>query len=168
MAGHPLDEHIPEWGVGGIKTYFSWRVASENAFKKVPVETASGGPGKPRSSASPTAEYQLEILERGRFLQKEDTIRIAGDRRSGVHSVEQARDRNAEFPYGGDEQGSDLHDRLVSLLPSRRRRCSTTRASLMTRSTQATVPCGAEMIQRRARPSFACRSSSATATLAVR
>ena len=39
-GGPPLDEHIPEWGVGGIGNYFSWRAASEAAFKKVPVETA--------------------------------------------------------------------------------------------------------------------------------
>ena len=54
-GGPPLDDHVPEWGVGGIGTYFSWRTASEDAFKK----------------------YQLEILERGRYLQKEDVERIA-------------------------------------------------------------------------------------------
>ena len=76
-GGPPLDEHIPEWGVGGIGNYFSWRAASEAAFKKVPVETAIRRARKAASLGLTYREYQLEILERGRFLQKEDIVRIA-------------------------------------------------------------------------------------------
>jgi hypothetical protein len=76
-GGPPLDEHIPEWGVGGIGTYFSWRAASEDAFKKVPVETAIRRARKAEELGLTYREYQLEILERSRFLQKEDTVRIA-------------------------------------------------------------------------------------------
>jgi hypothetical protein len=76
-GGPPLDEHVPEWGVGGIKTYFAWRAASEAAFKKVPVETAIRRATKAQELGLTYREYQLEILERGRFLQKEDTVRIA-------------------------------------------------------------------------------------------
>ena len=76
-GGPPLDEHIPEWGPGGIKTYFDWRNASEHAFKKVPVETAIRRAKKAEEIGLTYREYHLEILERGRFLQKEDTARIA-------------------------------------------------------------------------------------------
>src|SRR5690606_27728805 len=76
-GGPPLDDHIPEWGPGGIGTYFAWRAASEAAFKKVPVETAIRRARKAEELGLTYREYQLEILERGRFLQKEDTARIA-------------------------------------------------------------------------------------------
>jgi hypothetical protein len=75
-GGPPL-EHVPEWGVGGIGNYFLWRSASEAAFKKVPVETAIRRAKKAESLGLTYREYQLEILERGRFLQVEDTQRIA-------------------------------------------------------------------------------------------
>ena len=74
-GGPPLD-HVPEWGKG-IGNYFVWRSASEAAFKKVPVETAIRRAKKAESLGLTYREYQLEILERGRFLQAEDTVRIA-------------------------------------------------------------------------------------------
>jgi hypothetical protein len=67
----------PAWGPGGIRTYFDWRNASEHAFKKVPVETAIRRARKAEELGLTYREYHLEILERGRFLQKEDTARIA-------------------------------------------------------------------------------------------
>jgi hypothetical protein len=76
-GGPPLDEHIPEWGTGGIGTYFVWRAAAEAAFKKVPAETAIRRAKKAESLGLTYREYQLEILERGRFLQVEDGARIA-------------------------------------------------------------------------------------------
>lgn len=75
-GGPPLD-HIPEWGTGGIGNYFLWRAASEAAFKKVPVETAIRRARKAEALGLTYREYQLEILERGRFLQVTDTVRIA-------------------------------------------------------------------------------------------
>lgn len=75
-GGPPL-EHVPEWGVGGVGTYFVWRAASEAAFKGLPVETAIRRAKKAESLGLTFREYQLEILERGRFLQAEDTVRIA-------------------------------------------------------------------------------------------
>ena len=75
-GGPPL-EHVPEWGVGGIGNYFVWRSASEAAFSKVPVETAIRRAKKAETLGLTYREYQLEILERGRFLQAEDTARIA-------------------------------------------------------------------------------------------
>ena len=74
-GGPPLD-HIPEWGVG-IGNYFVWRAASEAAFKKVPVETAIRRATKAQALGLTYREYQLEILERGIYLQATDTARIA-------------------------------------------------------------------------------------------
>jgi len=75
-GGPPLD-HIPEWGVGGFKTYFEWRAASEAAFAKVPYETAIRRARKAEALGLTYREYALELLERGRYLQAEDTERIA-------------------------------------------------------------------------------------------
>lgn len=74
-GGPPLD-HIPEWG-NGIGNYFLWRAASEAAFKKVPVETAIRRARKAESLGLTYREYQLEILERGLYLQAGDRERIA-------------------------------------------------------------------------------------------
>lgn len=75
-GGPPLD-HVPEWGIGGIGNYFVWRTASEAAFKKVPVETAIRRARKAESLGLTYREYQLEILERGRYLQPSDVEWIA-------------------------------------------------------------------------------------------
>jgi len=75
-GGPPL-EHIPEWGPDGIGNYFAWRTASEAAFKSMPRETAVRRAVKAASLGLTFEEYQLEILERGRYLQLEDTARIA-------------------------------------------------------------------------------------------
>jgi hypothetical protein len=75
-GGPPL-EHVPEWGAGGIGSYFAWRAASEAAFKSLPIETAIRRARKAEALGLSFREYQLEILERGRFLQAEDTARIA-------------------------------------------------------------------------------------------
>lgn len=76
-GGPPLDEHVPEWGPGGIGNYFEWRGASERAFKGIPRETAVRRATKAASLGLTFEEYQLEILERSRFLQASDTARIA-------------------------------------------------------------------------------------------
>jgi hypothetical protein len=74
-GGPPL-EHVPEWG-RGVGQYFVWRAACEAAFKGVPAETAIRRARKAESLGLTYREYQLEILERGRFLQAEDRERIA-------------------------------------------------------------------------------------------
>jgi len=76
-GGPPIDDHIPEWGFGGIGTYFAWRAASEAAFKKVPVQAAIRRAKKAETLGLTYREYQLEILERGVFLQASDAGRIA-------------------------------------------------------------------------------------------
>jgi hypothetical protein len=74
-GGPPL-EHEPEWGKG-IGNYFVWRAASEAAFKSVPVETMLRRARKAEALGLTYREYQLEILERGIYLQASDTERIA-------------------------------------------------------------------------------------------
>lgn len=76
-GGPPLDDHVPEWGPGGVGNYFTWKAASEAAFRSVPAETAIRRARKAESLGLTFREYQLEILERGRFLQATDTARIA-------------------------------------------------------------------------------------------
>jgi hypothetical protein len=75
-GGPPLD-HLPEWGANGIGNYFSWKAASEKAFNDVPYETALRRVRRAQALGLTYREYQLEILERGRYLQAEDTARIA-------------------------------------------------------------------------------------------
>jgi hypothetical protein len=76
-GGPPLDDHVPEWGPGGIGSYFGWKAACETAFKSLPAETAIRRARKAESLGLTFREYQLEILERGRFLQATDAERIA-------------------------------------------------------------------------------------------
>jgi len=76
-GGPPLDDHVPEWGVGGIRNYFDWKAACDRAFKSLPPETAIRRAKKAESLGLTFREYQLEILERSRFLQPEDSARIS-------------------------------------------------------------------------------------------
>lgn len=77
-GGPPLEPpHEPEWGRGGFSTYFAWRDAHEAAWKRVPRDTMLRRLEKAESLGLTYEEYALEILERGVFLQAEDTTRIA-------------------------------------------------------------------------------------------
>ena len=76
-GGPPLDDHVPEWGSKGIGNYFVWRAATEAAYNDMPYETAIRRAKKAMALGLTFREYQLEILERGRYLQAEDTERIA-------------------------------------------------------------------------------------------
>lgn len=51
--------------------------ASERAFNSMPRETAVRRATKAAALGLTFQEYQLEILERGRYLQAGDTVRIA-------------------------------------------------------------------------------------------
>ena len=75
-GGPPLDDHVPEWGTGGIGNYFDWRAAKDRAFR-IPAEIAVRRARRAAALGLTFEEYQLEILERGRHLQAEDTARIA-------------------------------------------------------------------------------------------
>ena len=75
-GGPPLDDHPRPWGAGGIGNYFEWRAATGQAFKKVPAAIAIRRARLAEALGLTYFEYQLEILERGRYLQPADTARI--------------------------------------------------------------------------------------------
>jgi hypothetical protein len=82
-GGPPLnDEHIPEWGTGGIGNYFYWKHAHGKAWKNVSRDIAMFRLLKAQRLGLTYEEYTLEILERGRHLQIEDTQRIAEIKRA--------------------------------------------------------------------------------------
>jgi hypothetical protein len=74
--GPPLDDPPRPWGEGGIGNYFDWKAAKEAAFKKVPGPIAIRRARLAEAIGLTYFEYQLEILERGRYLQPADTKRI--------------------------------------------------------------------------------------------
>lgn len=78
-GGPPLEDppHVPEWGPGGFRTYFSWKAASRSAWRSVPAETMLRRMHKAEALGLTYEEYTLEILERGKYLQAEDVERIA-------------------------------------------------------------------------------------------
>lgn len=78
-GGPPLEgkNHVPEWGRGGISTYFSWRSAHRAAWRRVPFDTILRRQERAERAGVTYEEYTLEILERGVYLQPEDDERIA-------------------------------------------------------------------------------------------
>jgi hypothetical protein len=78
-GGPPLDDerHTPPWGRGGFGTYFAWKRAHRAAWRSQPWDVARFRSDKAEALGLTDEEYTLEILERGRYLQAEDTDRIA-------------------------------------------------------------------------------------------
>lgn len=76
-GGPPLDEHVPEWGTGGIGNYFYWKAAHARAWKNPSPGIVAFRVQKAERLGLTYEEYTLEILERGRHLQVEDVERIA-------------------------------------------------------------------------------------------
>jgi len=76
-GGPPLDEtHTPEWGDGGIGNYFYWKAAHRAVWRNASPGIVSFRIQKAERLGLTYEEYTLEILERGRHLQIEDTERI--------------------------------------------------------------------------------------------
>jgi len=75
-GGPPLDS-TPEWGPDGIGNYFEWRAAHRTVWKAVPAEIAIRRAEKAESLGLTYREYMLELLDHGRYLQENDTSRIA-------------------------------------------------------------------------------------------
>ncbi len=74
--GPRLDDFLRPWGPDGIGNYFDWKTATEAAFRKVPGPIAIRRAKLAERLGLTYFEYQLEILERGRYLQEADTERI--------------------------------------------------------------------------------------------
>lgn len=78
-GGPPLDDddtHIPPWGKNGIGRYFEWSAAKKRAFD-APFDIAKLRAQRAALIGLTYDEYVGEILERGRYLNAGDTIRIA-------------------------------------------------------------------------------------------
>jgi hypothetical protein len=84
-GGPPLDdEHVPEWGRGGIGNYFSWKAAHRQAWRNLAPELMLNRLRRAERIGLTYEEYTLELLERGRYLQPGDITdieRIKGARR---------------------------------------------------------------------------------------
>ena len=79
-GGPPLEEPqvVPEWGRGGISTYFYWRAAHRAAWRNVSPEIMLRRLQRAELIGLTYREYTLEILERGRHLSlPDDAERIA-------------------------------------------------------------------------------------------
>jgi hypothetical protein len=76
-GGPPLDDdHVPEWGPGAIGTYFHWKRA-HRAARRASRDVTLFRLARAERLGLTYDEYTLEILDRGRYLQTEDTARIA-------------------------------------------------------------------------------------------
>lgn len=82
-GGPPLeDEHVPEWGRGDPHRYFAWKRAHAAAWKAIPWETMIRRQRKAEAIGLSYDEYNLEILERGRYLGPDDAERIEAIKRA--------------------------------------------------------------------------------------
>ena len=76
-GGPPLEDHVPEWGENGIGTYFEWKGAHRRAWKGKPRSVVMFRLARAEHVGLTYHEYVAEILDRGRYLQREDAARIA-------------------------------------------------------------------------------------------
>ena len=79
--GPPLDADGPEWGDGDPYIYFNWKAAHRRAWRPASRDIALFRLEKAEALGLTYEEYTLEILERGRYLQRGDTQRIAAIKR---------------------------------------------------------------------------------------
>ena len=82
-GGPPLDaRHVPEWGTGPIGNYFNWKAAHRAAWRGASRDLVLFRLARAERLGLTYAEYTLEILERGRYLQETDGERIAEIKRA--------------------------------------------------------------------------------------
>jgi hypothetical protein len=77
-SGPPLDDDdsfTPPWGKSGIGRYYEWRDAKKRAFY-APFDVAKLRAQRAALIGLTYDEYALEILERGRYLNAGDTVRM--------------------------------------------------------------------------------------------
>jgi hypothetical protein len=74
--GPPLDDDGPEWGDGDAYIYFNWKAAHRKAWTPASRDMALFRLEKAEALGLTYDEYTLEILERGRYLQRRDAQRI--------------------------------------------------------------------------------------------
>ena len=76
-GGPPLEDAERPWGHGPVGNFFEWKAARRQAVDAVPYEIVLMRARRAEKLGLTYAEYSLELLERGRFLQAEDVERIA-------------------------------------------------------------------------------------------
>jgi hypothetical protein len=82
-GGPPLDDYDgPPWGKGDAYIFLAWRAAHAKAWKAPSRDVMLMRMDKAERLGLTYEEYTLEILERGRHLQEEDTECIAEIRRA--------------------------------------------------------------------------------------
>ncbi|MGX9572109.1 hypothetical protein [Mesorhizobium sp. f-mel] len=82
-GGPPLDDYDgPPWGEGDAYIFLAWQAAHAKAWKAPSRDVMLMRLDKAERLGLTYEEYTLELLERGRHLQEEDTERIAEIRRA--------------------------------------------------------------------------------------
>jgi hypothetical protein len=76
-GGPPLDDYKgPDWGKGDPHKFLNWKRAHRAAWKPKSHDIALFRLAKAEAVGLTYEEYTLEILERGRFLQVDDAVRV--------------------------------------------------------------------------------------------
>jgi hypothetical protein len=75
-GGPPLDDGFA-WGDAPIDVYFAWKRAHADVWQRIPYNTMIRRQRNAEALGLSYEEYTLEILFNGRYLQAEDTARIA-------------------------------------------------------------------------------------------
>ena len=87
-GGPPLDDYDgPAWKGGDPHRFLTWKRAHQAAWKPKSSDIALFRLAKAEALGLTYEEYTLELLERGRHLQTEDTERVNG--------IKQARKRRS-------------------------------------------------------------------------
>lgn len=77
-GGPPLEDYKgPAWGRGDPHRFLHWKRAHTAAWKPKSADIALFRLAKAEAAGLTYEEYTLELLERGRHIQKEDAGRIA-------------------------------------------------------------------------------------------
>jgi hypothetical protein len=81
-GGPPLDEHVPAWGVNGVRSYFTWRAARQKAFSGS-RDAVLRRLRRAKACGLTYEQYTSYLLDTGRHLQPEDVDLIARIKASG-------------------------------------------------------------------------------------
>ena len=77
-GGPPLDDYSgPPWGKGDAYVFLSWKKAHRAAWRAPSRDVMLMRLDRAERLGLTYEEYNLEILERGRYLQAEDEGRVA-------------------------------------------------------------------------------------------
>ena len=74
-GGPLLADHVPEWGLRGVRAYFTWTAARRKAFHASPG-TVRRRALKAKACGLTYEEYTSFLLDAGRYLQPTDTDEI--------------------------------------------------------------------------------------------